>query len=45
MGSHLRRDENGQIVGADREGSDIVQEDDDTQADAEAALRWAALRR
>ncbi|MFE1050191.1 Helicase associated domain protein [Streptomyces olivaceus] len=35
---HVRRDEDGQIVGADGEGDSEDQEDDDTQAAAEAAL-------
>ncbi|MGW2330354.1 Helicase associated domain protein [Streptomyces sp. NPDC001700] len=35
---HLRRDEDGQIVGAGGEGDGADQEDDDTQAAAEAAL-------
>ncbi|MFE9913349.1 DEAD/DEAH box helicase [Streptomyces clavifer] len=35
---HVRRDENGQIVGAEGAGDGKDQEDDDTQAAAEAAL-------
>lgn len=35
---HVQRDENGQIVGAGSEGDGEDQEDDDTQAAAEAAL-------
>ncbi|MFD8477246.1 Helicase associated domain protein [Streptomyces globisporus] len=35
---HIRRDENGQIIGAGSGGDGGDQEDDDTQSDAEAAL-------